>query len=138
MILNTYFSIQVGARTILGEARGEPREAQLGVAHVLHNRLMDGRWGNTLASVAQHPWQFSCWNANDPNREFMLALDDSDPRVLMAVGLLGEALGGLTDPTRGAKWYKNVGLAWPKDWGVPRPGIATLGHLEFFNLDASR
>lgn len=130
-----YYSIQVGARTIRGEARGEILEAQRAVAYVLVNRLRDGRWGKTLAEVARHPMQFSCWNSGDPNRAYCEGLEDCESGLLQAVGLLGEALAGLPDPSHGAKWYKNVGLAWPKDWGPIRAPLCTIGHLDFFDLD---
>ncbi len=130
-----YYSIQVGARTIRGEARGEIVEAQRAVAHVLINRLNDGRWWKSLAEVARSPMQFSCWNSHDPNRAYIEALEDSEPGLLQAVGLIGEALGGLPDPTKGCKWYMNVGLPWPHDWGAQRPPRITIGHLAFYDLD---
>jgi hypothetical protein len=56
------------ARTLWGEARGEPREGQEAVAGVIMNRVRSARYPNTVAKVCLQRWQFSCWNENDPNR----------------------------------------------------------------------
>lgn len=60
--------------TIYGEARGEPLEGQLAVASVIANRRADGRWGPTFALVCRAPYQFSCWNATDPNMSTLVRL----------------------------------------------------------------
>lgn len=58
------------ALTIWGEARGEGATGMRAVAHVIKNRRdspNDRRYGATIRQVCTKPWQFSCWNANDPN-----------------------------------------------------------------------
>ena len=62
------------ARTIFGEARGEPIKGQEAVASVVLNRVKvaqarGGRywWGHDIISVCQKPYQFSCWNKSDPS-----------------------------------------------------------------------
>ena len=67
------FETSCAIRTIWGEARGEGEPGMTAVAHVLLNRLKDGRWGTALGSVCLAPYQFSCWNIGDPNRARMLA-----------------------------------------------------------------
>jgi hypothetical protein len=61
-------------RTLFGECRGEPIEAQVGVGSVLRNRVNDHhhRWPNTYNEVALQPAQFSCFNPQDPNFEKLL------------------------------------------------------------------
>ena len=65
--------VDVLARTIWGEARGEGKEGMEAVASVILNRTeiakrLDGYWwGNTIIQVCQKPYQFSCWNKLDPN-----------------------------------------------------------------------
>ena len=65
------------ARTVFGEARGECLSGQEAVASVILNRVaFSGRrggywWGNTVYEVCHKPWQFSCWNQNDPNRRLL-------------------------------------------------------------------
>jgi hypothetical protein len=128
------YSVQVAARTIWGEARGEVRDSQLAVATTIINRLKDGRWGHDLASVCRAREQFSCWNPGDPNAKLLEMILDDDPLLMQLIGLLGEARSA-KKPLHSAKWYKNKGLGWPKDWGPERAPCASFGGLEFFDLD---
>ncbi|GMS99094.1 hypothetical protein PENTCL1PPCAC_21269, partial [Pristionchus entomophagus] len=51
------------------EARGEPHEAQIGIAHVIKNRARANKvyWGgNTIAGVCLHPMQFEAWSNRLP------------------------------------------------------------------------
>lgn len=72
------------ARTIYGEARGESISGQEAIASVILNRVAFAKrrgrywWGNTIAGVCLAPWQFSCWNENDPNRKIIERADDAD------------------------------------------------------------
>ncbi|AZD06253.1 Cell wall hydrolase [Pseudomonas chlororaphis] len=63
------------ARTLWGEARGEGLAGQIAVAWTIRNRVNDGKakswWGEGYAGVCQAPYQFSCWNKNDPNYPFL-------------------------------------------------------------------
>jgi N-acetylmuramoyl-L-alanine amidase len=68
--------IDILARTIYGEARGEKIGGMEAVASVVINRVKraekkNGRywWGNSVRDVCLKKWQFSCWNVNDPNRK---------------------------------------------------------------------
>ena len=59
--------VDVLARTIIGEARGEKFLDMLGVACVVRERaLRPGWWGKDITSVCRAPWQFTCWH--DHNR----------------------------------------------------------------------
>ncbi len=62
------------ARTIYGEAAGESDVGKEGVAEVVMNRVASGRYPRTVKTVCLQPYQFSCWNANDPNRSKILSL----------------------------------------------------------------
>lgn len=65
-------ALDIMARTIYGEARGETFQGKVEVAHVILNRAaIGGWWGDTIIKVCLKPWQFSCWNQNDPNRELL-------------------------------------------------------------------
>ena len=56
------------AATIWGESRGEAYEGKIAVGKVIKNRADRPRWwGKSIREVCQKPYQFSCWNANDPN-----------------------------------------------------------------------
>ena len=44
------------------------------------NRVQIGGWfGKTIAEVCQKPWQFSCWNKNDPNFNVIQNVSKDDP-----------------------------------------------------------
>lgn len=47
------------ARLVYLEANTESLECQRAVASVVINRWLDGRWGNSIASVIYSPYQFS-------------------------------------------------------------------------------
>lgn len=46
--------------TLFGEARGEPVEGQVAVAHVIRNRVLRGDWGASTTDVLSAWAQFSC------------------------------------------------------------------------------
>lgn len=57
------------AVTVYGEARGEPLEGQVAVAYVIRNRAATRK--QTISEVVHAPFQFSCWNPYDPNRQLI-------------------------------------------------------------------
>lgn len=131
-------------RTLWGEARGEGRDGQIAVAWVIRNRAeynIDPAhpekdwWGNSPAQVCKHPWQFSCWNENDPNRQKLLALTPDSPGYRWLAGVARSVLdGAVPDPTKGATHYKVVGTkaSWDKATDGKDPII--IGHHAFFRL----
>jgi spore germination cell wall hydrolase CwlJ-like protein len=58
------------ARTIFGEGRGELHKfgiaSLIAIANVIVNRK-NKNFAGTIADVCLAPYQFSCWNKNDPN-----------------------------------------------------------------------
>ena len=78
--------------TLWGEARGEQIEGRIAVACVIHNRLIDGRWGSSYQAVCQARKQFSCWNADDPNRAKIDALAEQLERQSFIEPVIGECL----------------------------------------------
>jgi spore germination cell wall hydrolase CwlJ-like protein len=59
------------AMTILAEARGEGNAGMYAVAACIKVRAQERRLG--YHDVCLQPWQFSCWNKNDPNRKKMVS-----------------------------------------------------------------
>lgn len=118
------WNLGTAARTLWQEARGEPLEGQQAVAHVLVNRLKDGRWGESLDEVCRSEFkgifQFSGWNRNDPNRQSASRLADADPELMVLAGLI-TAAETEADPTDGATHYYNPLLASP-EWLISVPG----------------
>lgn len=90
-------------KTILGEAVGEGSEGMAAVAHVMRNRMVDGRFPTSLAAVARQDKQFSVWNDGGKNlRRFSPGnpLYDKAGKIFDAV-----MAGRHVDPTGGATHY---------------------------------
>jgi len=126
--------IDIMARTIWGEARGEPDPGMAAVAWVIWNRVRHPRWwGRDIDAVCTTPRQFSCWNKNDPNRPKLLAVDEQDGVYVKALAISSHVIAGtLPDPTAGATSYFDRRMPeWP-DWAKGRQPVATIGHHIFF------
>lgn len=131
---------EVAARTIWGEARGEPEAGRLAVAHVIWNRarIASARkaagkrhplFGDgTLEGVCLQPWQFSCWNANDPNRAKMEALTREQLAPFVAVVRRARVE---PDPTKGSTHYHTAAVAPP--WSKGLTPAVVIGAHRFFN-----
>ncbi|HEY8880121.1 MAG TPA: cell wall hydrolase [Roseateles sp.] len=125
-------------RTVWGEARGEPREGMAGVAHVVLNRVRAQRyWGRTISAVCLKPYQFSCWNADDPNRTKLLQLAVDDTRAQEVREVVDAVIGNrLGDPTDGATHYHNRWMARPPRWVQGRAPCRLIGNHAFYkNID---
>lgn len=87
--------IDILARTVMGEARGESDLGKQAVARCIVNRWkMRNRWFSAplIAEVCQKPSQFSCWNRNDPNREVILNATYDKPALCNAIRAAAAAL----------------------------------------------
>lgn len=135
------WAMEVAARTLCQEVRGEPEEGQIAVAHVIKNRLVSGRWGHSLASVCLWPYQFSGWRGpKDPNFEYACGLRDDDPTLLKLWRIMQEAVDSATDPTDGATHYVNLAIVKKPAWidGDPAKKIlpaihcGKFGHQDFY------
>jgi len=109
---DTFSEVEVLARTLYGEARGEELAGIEAVASIILNRVAfaqtRGRywWGNDIKSVCLKPSQFSCWNKADPNRKKLLALSPRDPAYRLCKRIAKRAVAGdLPDQTEGATHY---------------------------------
>ncbi|MCV2361961.1 cell wall hydrolase [Paucibacter sp. DJ1R-11] len=138
----TQHDCDVMARTMWGEARGEPdaRTGMAAVGHVVLNRCAARRWwGGTVDAVCLKAWQFSCWNDNDPNRPQLVVVTEADALFALAQQLSAELLAQpeparlLNDPTHGATHYHAASLprpAWARASGATE--CARIGHHIFY------
>ncbi|MDE1901535.1 MAG: cell wall hydrolase [Alphaproteobacteria bacterium] len=126
--------IDIFARTIWGEARGEGNMGMVAVACVIMNRVKHGGWwGNDVLSVCQKPFQFSCWNENDPNREKLIAVDGTDTQFVEATAIaVRVSAGDYTDLTNGADSYYDRRMATPPIWAANLVPTASIGHHIFY------
>jgi N-acetylmuramoyl-L-alanine amidase len=123
------------ARTIWGEARGEGDKGMQAVANVVMNRVAQPKWwGKDVISVCTKPWQFSCWNKGDPNREKLIGVTEDDPQFKIASGIAKLAVNGdLPDVTNGATSYYDARMATPPQWSNNKTPCAIIGHHVFFD-----
>jgi len=124
-----FSDLDIIARTIYGEARGEPYEGMVAVAHVIFNRVKKSGHTQTPAQVCLKPWQFSCWNPRDKNHEIVqdVKLDDISFRLAMREAL--EAFDG-ADMTNGATHYCHIKL-YP-DWAQGHEPVKVIGNHKFY------
>lgn len=135
--MTSFHDLEILARTVYGEARGESFEGQVAVARVMVNRWKAKKWfsGATIAETCQKPQQFSCWNANDPNRAKLLAADLTDPKMRQAVQAAIAALAGGGPPwIKGATHYHTTAISptWAKD---KQPAGRLGAHVFYAGID---
>lgn len=130
--------VDVLARTLYGEARGETVRGKEAVACVIMNRVRRARerggywWGCTVEQVCKRPWQFSCWNAKDPNREKILAVREGHRVFDTCLRIARRAISGcIEDMTRGATHYHTKYVTPP--WSHGKPVSFTIGRHVFYN-----
>lgn len=118
--------IDILARTLYGEAEPNNVADATAIAAVIVNRHRLLRWGNTIAKVCQQPWQFSCWNTNDPNRARIEAA--SGHWFDVCCGIAERAVDGvLTDPTGFSTHYYETGIRMPK-WAKGKKPVFKVAH----------
>lgn len=119
------------ARTIYGEARGEGARGMQAVGNVIMNRVKAAGWyGASIKDVCLKPYQFSCWNENDPNRTKIInatAAQLKQARTIAEKVISGE----LPDITGGATHYYANTIAAPY-WTKSMKKTATIGNHIFY------
>jgi hypothetical protein len=126
------WTLEVAARTLCQEVRGEPLEGQKAVAYVIKNRLATGKWGHSLASVCLWRGQFSGWYVpSDPNFAYACSLADDDPVLIHMQSMMQEALDSANDPTGGADHYVNLSVANPA-WVQGAIHCGKFGRQDFY------
>ncbi len=132
-------TIDVLARTLWGEARGEGEQGMAAVANVILNREKIARakgkfwWGNNIIQICQKPYQFSCWNRSDPNFKKLQAVDKSDLYFATALRIANRALAGvLEDITLGATHYHASSIT--PYWAKGKEPIVVIGSHKFYDL----
>ena len=113
--------IQLMARAINGEARGEPYEGQVAVGAVILNRVKDSRFPNTIAGVIYQSGAFTAVSDGQINVPI-----EENSTVYKAAE---DAMNGW-DPTGGCVYYFNPNTATNK-WIWSRPHVKTIGKHRF-------
>lgn len=118
----TQSDIDLMAKLVYGESRGEPFEGKVGVASVVLNRTLNPSFPNTIKDVIFQPKAFSCVKNND-------IVANPDKSCYQAVF---EAIKG-KDPTNKALYFYNPALttcSWMKS--TEKMDTKSIGHHVFF------
>ena len=113
--------VQLMARAINGEARGEPYEGQVAVGAVILNRVKDSIFPNSISGVIYQPGAFTAVSDGQINASI-----SEGSTVYKAAQ---DAMNGW-DPTGGCVYYFNPSTATNK-WIWSRPLIKTIGKHRF-------
>lgn len=135
--------LEVLARTIWAEARGEGVAGQVAVGRCIRNRVEmdlhnDGKpdwWGEGYVGVCKAPWQFSCWNKSDPNYAYLTGTKPipSAEYASARAAALAATTSKDPDPTGGATHYYSTTMASPPKWaGHPAKRTVKIGRHVFF------
>lgn len=127
--------LDIVARTLWGEARGEPFLGLIAVAHVIRNRAArPGWWGVDVETVCLKPQQFSCWNKGDPNYPYLAGFKAIPAREYVRCREAAIAvLDGLeADPTRGATHYHAKAMRNAPRWTFGATLTTVIGGHRFF------
>jgi hypothetical protein len=135
--------IGVLARTIFGEARDQILLGQIAVAWTVRHRaeiaqdyvrMHGGRWhahygDGSLRMACKAPDQYSCWNADDPNRPKIVAITPDNPVFQQCMWVaLGVVHGQLEDRKPNTTHYLNPKIVkrlplWVTGRAAPPPVI---------------
>lgn len=107
------------AKCVYAEARGEPYAGQVAIAAVVLNRVKDPNFPNTISGVIYQPWAFT-------------AVDDGQINLQpnqTAYNAARDALNGW-DPTYGCTFYYNPSTA-TNQWIFRKPIVTQIGRHVF-------
>ena len=113
--------LELLARLINAEARGEPYKGQVAVGAVVMNRVKSSSFPDTISGVIYQKGQFSSVTDGQINKAI-----DNDSTVYKAAR---EALNG-ADPTNGCLYFYNPKIA-KSSWIYSRPVVITIGKHRF-------
>jgi N-acetylmuramoyl-L-alanine amidase len=122
---------EVYAKTVYGEARGEPEEGQKWVAWVIKNRASKNRgyWGGgSIKGVCLHKNQFECWKDKDD-----IAINEKgvyDKIQKLTEGIYNAPLGN--DPTGGSDHFNNPDKEGCPSWTENCTKTKKIGGHQFY------
>jgi N-acetylmuramoyl-L-alanine amidase len=133
-------AVDILARTIWGEARGEPLKGQAAIAHVVLNRRAVAKqygrfwWGSDVIEICQKLYQFSCWLEADPNLAKLLMVNADDFIFASCLRIARRAVNGVLndDPTDGATHYHARQIT--PHWAKGRAPLAEIGNHIFYRI----
>jgi spore germination cell wall hydrolase CwlJ-like protein len=127
--------VDVLARTLYGEARGEGIRGMQAIAWVVVNRMRRSgdRFPNTVVGVVKQKHQFTCWSPNDPNAKLCAAVDERDDSYVQALYAASSVLAGeVADPTGSADHYFVAAMKNRPDWAEKMDFKGRIGAHVFY------
>ena len=134
--LGALSELDIIACTIWGEARNQGERGMEAVACVIANRARSRyRKNKNAAAVCLDRWQFSCWNAADPNLPQLRRISASgDAQYVIAKRLAALVLADtMGDITERARHYYASTLRQPPYWARGKQPCKVIGGHRFFN-----
>lgn len=133
--------VEILARTIYGEARGEYSgrvgiAALIAVGNVVMNRLNARCWyGSTIQEICQKPMQFSCWNRDDPNRSILMQESIDDPILTICREVATNvSRNQWPDMTKGSNHYHASTMSVYPQWAQNTKPKVHIGNHIFYQL----
>lgn len=120
----TKSDVNLMAKVVFAESKGEPYEGKIAVASVILNRVTSPKFPDTVEGVIKQKNAFSCVRHGE-----ISVVPDSD-----SYNAVKEAIKG-NDPTGDALYFYNPKIAtcsWMK--GVEKCNIKNIGQHQFFNV----
>lgn len=135
--------LEILAKTIEAETRGEGYEGKIAVGAVIANRAASGKYGKGISGVILKKGQFSPWNdytgyAKGEQGQDMLKIKPSASSYKAAEAILK---GDYEDVTKGATHYYNPAVStpdWEDDMQSRKRGTIKLGNHLFGNADSEQ
>ncbi|MGM0420937.1 MAG: cell wall hydrolase [Bacillota bacterium] len=116
------YELELLAKAINGEARGEPYLGQVGVGAVIINRVLSPRFPDSIKKVIMQPGQFCVVE----DGQIQLTPSRSTKQAAR------EAVNG-RDPTGGALYFYNPSTSKEIEWISRRKPLVTIGNHVFAN-----
>ena len=138
--------LEILARTIEAEARGESKEGKLAVGAVIANRATSNTYGGSIRGAILKKAQFSPWNGYT---NYQKGISQAKPMLTKKMAPSKDSYeaakkilsGNYEDPTGGAVHYLNPKVRkpnWYTAFKNQSRGTITIGRHEFGNADSSR
>jgi spore germination cell wall hydrolase CwlJ-like protein len=125
------------ARTIYGESRPSDIDDAEAIASVIFNRVAYRNWPNTVHDVCMQPWQFSCWNKHDPNRNRIL--NASGTWWLKCQDIAARAMiHSIVDKTQVSTHYHTHAMGKPSWAKGKTPVYSTKAHAFYNDIDTPK
>ena len=131
--------VDVLAKTIWGEARGQSIAVKDAIANVVLNRVkiaeQHGRywWGNSIIAVCQKAYQFHCWTRTSPIYKEIVFSQPNNKEYMTCVDIAVDAIDReILDNTHGATHYHRV--SEDPYWAKGEKPTAIIDGFKFYKL----